>query len=215
MDTASLPPLNLFDAFASVALVATVLSACHRGLAREALHTVMFMIMVGVGLIFLKGQTMPKTPEELEKAVISAAFYLGAMYVLMWGAMKVVTPFILAPEHVHSFRSRFWAGALSILKLAICIFGLNLWFAIKSPDAHPLRLQTFPELVQESLLVQLSDRETDRLYRWLAEQKLLDYNKFMERPSNEAEKDKAGLSDMLFGVLGPVGETSPTSSTVQ
>lgn len=199
---ASLPPFNLFDALIIFAVFGTVLSACHRGLSREMLHTVMFAIMVGVGAVFMKNSGMPKSQEELTKFVISASFYLGAMYVLMWGGMKVLSPFILAPEHGLSFRSRFWAGALSIFKISSCIIGLNLWFAVHSPYAHPLRLEAFPQLVKDSLLVRLSDRQTDVFYRWLAENKVLDYNKFVEKPETPEEKDKSGLGSMLLGGSG-------------
>lgn len=195
---APLPPLNLLDAFIIVSLVGSVFSACHRGLAREVMHTIMFGIMVGVGILFLKDMDLPKSQEELTKLVISSAFYLGAMYVFMWGAMKLLAPFIMAPDHAFSIRSRFWAGALSIFKLSACILGLNLWFAVHSPDAHPLRLQAFPEMVRNSLVVQLSDKKTDELYRWLAEQKILDYNKFIDKPKTEQQQDSAGISKMLF-----------------
>lgn len=201
-----MPQPTLLDAFILLALVGSVLSACHRGLAREMLHTVMFGVMVVVGYFFLKDTEIPKTPPELAKVMISCSFYLAAMYVFMWGAMKVLSPLILS-HHIVGIRSRFWAGALSALKLAVSILGLNLWFAIQSPDAHPLRLEAFPLMVRESVLVQLSDRKTDEIYRWLASQNILDYNKFMEKPKTEAQQDQAGVGDILLGKALPAGAT--------
>jgi hypothetical protein len=139
--------------------------------------------------------------------LINIAFYLLAGYVLTWGMMKVLGPILLSEERVIGMRSRFWAGALAMLKIVGVILGMNLWFAIHSPDAHPLRLKALPSVLQESELIQLSDKTTDDIYRWLAQNKILDYNKYMEKPATPAAEEGHTLGDLM---KGPPGTVSPT-----
>ncbi|MBI1309366.1 MAG: hypothetical protein GC129_05935 [Proteobacteria bacterium] len=200
---------TLLDAFIALALVGSVLSACHRGLGREMLHTVMFAIMVTVGIFFMRDNPLPSTQAELARVAISASFYLVAVYVFMWGAMKLLAPLMINTHHPIGLRSRFWAGMLAVVKLLVTIFGLNLWYAVESPYAHPLRLDGFPQVVKDSMLVQLSDRETEHLYHWAARNNLLNYDKVLEKPQSETQKDEKSVEDM-FNVGGVLGASPST-----
>lgn len=188
---------NILDAFIIIAAIGTVLGACHRGLGREMLHTVLLAVMITLGAFFMSDTPLPTSPHELGKLAMSAGFYLIVMYGFMWGVMKLTSPLILRFEHV-GLRSRFWAGALAMVKLVVLVLGLNLWYAIKSPDAHPLRLQVLPGLVKDSMVVQISDRWTDDIYKWLAAEGMVaQYDKVLERPTTQQEMDMRDLDSAL------------------
>lgn len=188
---------NLVDALLALGILSSILSACFRGLSREMLHTVLFMVAVAAGYLFWRDTTLPTTQPEVAKMAVSGAFFLAAVYAMMWGGMKILAPLMIGGQHDLGLRSRFWAGALSMVKLAAAIIGLNLWFAVHSPDAHPLRLNSLPEMARDSMLIQLSDAVTEDVYRYLAQQNLLDYQKFTERPATQSEQDKANLETLL------------------
>jgi hypothetical protein len=201
---------TLIDAVILFALIGTVLSACHRGLAKEMLHTVMFALMVAVGIFFMRDDiAKAQTLEELSKVVITCAFYLGAIYVFMWGLMKVVAPLILSHELV-GVRSRFWAGALSLAKVLAVVLGLNLWFAVQSNYAHPARLAQFTPVIRDSVLINLSDKTTDDLYRWLASNDFLEYRKQVDAPPRTAEDEVIDSVGDIFMLQGePVAPSKP------
>lgn len=187
---------TLIDVAIGLAILGSVLSACHRGLGREMLHTVMFAIMVAFGYIMFRSQATGTSPDDMVFWLVNSMYYIITAYVLTWIMMKVLSPLIIGREMI-GMRSRFWAGVLSLAKLMVVVFGLNLWFAVHSPDVHPKRLNVLPPLLRESLLVQLSDKFTEDLYRWLAGKQILDYYKSIDRAPTEEEKRKAELENML------------------
>ncbi|NBX86744.1 MAG: hypothetical protein EBQ80_05910 [Proteobacteria bacterium] len=188
---------NLLDLLIVLGIFSAIISACFRGLSREMLHTVLFMVAVTAGYLFWRDTVMPTTQQEVAKMAVIGAFFLAAVYAFMWGGMKIVAPLVIGGQHDIGLRSRFWAGALSMVKLAVAIIGLNLWFAVHSPDAHPLRLNSLPELARDSMFVQLSDAVTEDVYRYLASQNILDYQKFTERPATQSAQDKAFLEGLV------------------
>lgn len=187
---------TLIDVAIMLALVGSVLGACHRGIGREMLHTVMFAILVAVGYVLFKNQTQAAGPNDVVFWLVNSTYYMITAYVLTWVGMKVLAPLIIGHEAV-GLRSRFWAGILCMAKLATVIFGLNLWFAINSPDVHPQRLNTLPALMRDSVLVQASDKFTEDLYKWLAGKQVLEYRKSLERQPTEDEQRKADMERLL------------------
>ena len=189
---------TLIDAIIGLAILGSVLSACHRGLGREMLHTVMFAIMVAIGYVLFRADVAQGATNDVVFWLMNTLYYLVTAYVLTWVMMKVLSPLIIGHEAI-GLRSRFWAGVMSLLKLGAVIFGLNLWFAVHSPDAHPKRLNVLPPLLRDSMMVQLSDKFTDDLYRWLATKNVLEYRKTIERSDTVEERRKSDF-EQLMGV---------------
>lgn len=77
------------------------------------------------------------------------------------------------------------------------VFGLNLWFAVHNEKVHPERLNDLPAILRDSVAVQLSDKFTEDLYRWLASRNILTYHKTLERAPTDEEKRKAELEELL------------------
>ncbi len=187
---------TLIDVAIMLALVGSVLGACHRGIGREMLHTVMFAILVAVGYVLFKNQTQAAGPNDVVFWLVNSTYYMITAYVLTWVGMKVLAPLIIGREGL-GLRSRFWAGILCMAKLATVILGLNLWFAVNSPDVHPQRLNSLPVLMRDSVFVQLSDKFTDDLYRLLASKQVIEYRKSIERQPTEEEQRKAEMERLL------------------
>lgn len=192
-------PFTLIDALIALGLIGSILGACHRGIGREMLHTVLFAILVAAGYVLFRNQAVAPDKSDVAFWVVNSTYYLMTAYVLTWVGMRILSPLMLAHEKV-GLRSRFWAGTLSIVKLATVIIGLNLWFAMHSPDAHPLRLASLPKVMQESLFVRVSDMWTERLYQWLASQQIVDYNKTVERARDAQKEAEQRRLDELRGV---------------
>jgi hypothetical protein len=197
--------VTLIDAAIGLALFASVLGACHRGMGREMLHTVLFAIAVAAGFVIFRNVPENATAADVSFWVINSSYYLITAYALTWLAMKLISPLILGREQI-GMRSRFWAGVLSIVKLGSVIFGLNLWFAVHSTEAHPLRLHALPAILRDSQLVRLSDSLTEDVYRWAAANNLLNYSKVVER----APESDSTPADPLDGLLSTSG-TIPAS----
>lgn len=187
---------TLIDVAIMLALVGSVLGACHRGIGREMLHTVMFAILVAVGYVLFKNQSEASSANDVVFWLVNSTYYMITAYVLTWVGMKVLAPLILGGESL-GLRSRFWAGVLCMAKLATVILGLNLWFAMNSPDVHPKRLNALPALMRDSVIVQLSDKFTDDLYRWLASKQMVEYRKSIDRKPTLDEERKADLERLL------------------
>lgn len=195
---ASLFPLTAMDwVFVAVGL-GVVYSACQRGLGRETLHSILFVLAMMGGIIFLQNQPKVETKEAAAHLLVNFSYYVVTVYVLMWAVLKFGAPLLL-DGHSPGFRSRFWGGVLAMAKLVGTMLCLNLWFAMNSPDAHPLRLNPLPAVLRDAKLIQLSDATTDEIYRWLAGKGWLDYLKYTERPLTEEEL-KAQRTKELFGL---------------
>jgi hypothetical protein len=166
--------LNLFDALFLIGGLFAILLGMMRGNGRETLHTFVFAAALGAGWLFLRSGAPPATPEELARLVISISFYCFAMYVFSWALMGLLAPFILDGNDV-GLRGRFWAGAQAMIKLVGIVLGVNLWYALQSAMPVWERLQPLPPLVRESVVVNLSDRLTEDLHRWLANNGLVTY----------------------------------------
>ena len=187
---------TLIDIAIALAILGSVLGACHRGLGREMLHTVMFGIMVTVGYVLFRSQSDAAGPNDVVFWLVNSMYYVITAYVLTWLGMKILSPLVLGFESV-GLRSRFWAGILSLVKLTVVLFGLNLWFAVHSPMVHPARLNTLPPLLRDSMLVQLSDKFTEDLYRWLASKNILEYHKNIDHQPTPQEMHDAELEKIL------------------
>lgn len=192
----SLPPLTLLDAAILLAALLSVLSACRRGIAREMLHTVLFGAMLLIGYLLLRGQPAPDQ-SNLAFWVANISYYVVTAYALTWLVLTVTSPLVMGPHEV-GYRSRFWAGALSLVKVAAMILGVNLWFAVHSPFAHPARLQSLPHVMQDSIVVQQSDALTEQIYLWLAGQGMLTYDKHVEYkpPERKPHEGEHSLFDL-------------------
>lgn len=200
---------TLIDVAIALAILGSVLGACHRGLGREMLHTVMFAIMVAIGYVLFRTQGETSAEHDVVFWLVNSMYYVITAYVLTWVGMKVLSPLVIGHENV-GLRSRFWAGMLSLTKLGFVLFGLNLWFAIHSPDVHPARLNTLPPILRDSMLVQLSDKFTEDLYKWMAGKNILDYHKSLERQPTEQEVRDAELERALGVSTTILNNPNPT-----
>lgn len=186
---------TLIDIAIGLALFGSMLAACHRGIGREMLHTVMFGILVVVGYVMFRTQAQESGPDDVIFWLVNSMYYLITAYVLTWAAMKVLSPLVIGHETI-GLRSRFWAGMLSLIKIGVVIMSLNLWFAVHSADAHPKRLNSLPPILRDSMLVQLSDKFTEDFHRWLASHNLLEYHKTLDRKPTPEEEREAELERM-------------------
>lgn len=166
--------INLFDSLFGLALVMGVLLGCLRGNGKETLHTFLFGLSLLAGWLFLRSGELPTTQAEIARLTVGIGFYAFAMYIFCWALMGVLAPFML-DSMPAGFRSRFWAGAQAILKLALIILGVNLWYATHSQTPVWERLQPLPPLLRDSTFISLSDRVTEDAHRWLAGQNFLTY----------------------------------------
>ncbi|RYG58818.1 MAG: hypothetical protein EON60_12230 [Alphaproteobacteria bacterium] len=188
---------TLIDVAIALAILGSVLGACHRGLAREMLHTVMFAILVVIGYVLIRNKAVQATSaDDVIFWLVNSMYYLITAYVLTWVAMKVLSPLVIGREAV-GMRSRLWAGILSLVKLASVVFGLNLWFAVNNTEAHPARLESLPNILRESALVHLSDRYTEDLHIWLAENNLIEYKKTTYRKEEPKDPRRKELEELL------------------
>lgn len=202
--------INLLDILIAVFALGAVLSACHRGLGREVLHTTLFLIVVGGAIFFLRETPIPQGQAELSRMTVSILFFLIAVYAFSWGAVKFVAPLIM-PREMRNVRSQFWAGALSAAKIAGMILGVNLWFALHSTEGSPLRLGAFPQMMQDSVFVRIADRTTDEVYRVLAEQKLVNPDDFNKKIANAYERDSAVLDSITSPTAPQVPDYEPSA----
>ncbi len=192
-----MPTPTLIDVAIAFAILGSVLGACHRGLGREMLHTVLFAILVTIGYVLFRTQAAQSaSPDDVIFWLMNSLYYVITAYVLTWVGMKVLSPLVLGRESV-GLRSRFWAGILSLAKLLTVVFGVNLWFAVHSQHVHPDRLESLPPLLQESMLVRTSDRFTEDLYKWLASKNILEYYKTLDRKPATDDARKRELEQFL------------------
>lgn len=92
---------TLIDVAIGLAILTSVLGACHRGLGREMLHTVMFAIMVAVGYVLFRTQAAQAVgPNDVVFWLVNSMYYVVTAYVLTWVFMKVLSPLVLGRENV-------------------------------------------------------------------------------------------------------------------
>ncbi len=187
---------TLLDVAIGLFLILNILGACHRGLGREMLHTFIFVLLVVFGYVMFRSSTPMETAQQISFWVVNSSYYLITAYVLTWVGIKVLSPIILGPQSV-GLRSRFWAGALSIAKLATVILGLNLWFAMHSQHPHPKRLEALPPIMQSSVAIHISDKLTEDLYHWLAANNVVEYKKNLYRKPTPEEEQEKRLEEQL------------------
>ncbi len=188
--------ITLLDVAIGLFLLFNILGACHRGLSREMLHTTFFGLLVLVGYVLFRTAGPVESENQTVFWVVNSSYYLVTAYVLTWVGIKVFGPLIMGPENV-GLRSRFWAGVVSIVKLSAVILGINLWFAMNSENPHPQRLQSLPPIMQSSAAIQVSDILTERLYRWLAANNIVTYEKNIYRKPTPEEQRQRELEQEL------------------
>lgn len=171
---------NMFDLLLIAIALASGLSACHRGLGRETLHTFLFAATAIAGWLFLIDREPPGTKEEVAYVLVNLGYYTLTAYLLTWALLKFGAPLIMAEEEA-GIRSKFWAGIMAFAKIGCTLLALNLWFAVYSLDAYPMRQQVLPRVLQESVILRLSDDVTEKIYKFLASKGILEYQKYLMR----------------------------------
>lgn len=184
--------MNFIDIVSVIFILGAVLSACHRGLGREVLHTTLYLVVGGGCVLFLNNTPIPQTQPEVSKMALSILFFLMAMYAFTWGAVKFIAPLIM-PSEVRNVRSQFWAGALSALKIVIMILSVNMWYAQHSVEGGQARLTYLPQMMQQSVFVHIADRATDDVYRVLAQQNILNPEEYNKKIASHGTRDDAVL----------------------
>lgn len=188
---------NLFDIAIALAFTASIFSACHRGVAKEVLHTFLFGLAAVAGFFFFLNKQVPADKDALVGLLINLGYYLLTVYLLTWAALRFGAPLFL-DGHAHlTFRSRFWAGIITMAKLLTVCLALNLWYAVKSPDPHPQRLEALPMILRHSALIFLSDEVTEKIYKDLASMGYLEYSKYIERPDTLEEQQGREVERLL------------------
>lgn len=198
--------LLAFDWLVIVTLLGATFAACGRGLGKETLHTLLYLGTLVAGYLYLSAQTAPIDAAATATMLVNLGYYVGTVYILTWVVMRVGAPLILDGGPLGT-RSRFWAGMLCLIKLIATILGLNLWLAVHSPDAHPLRLNQLPPFLRDSTIVQLSDAVTEDIYQWTASKGWLDYHKFTKRSLTPEEE--ATRQNMETLGITPMKENTP------
>lgn len=153
--------LNGFDITFLIASALAVVLACRRGLGGELLHTLIFLMAMVGGTIFM-AQTNPHAGEANESTQaaflsINLAYYALAAFLATSVLLKVLSPLMMKTITDVGLRSRLWAGLICTTKIIATSIFLLLWYAIHAPEPHPTRLLALPNLLQNSYLVQLAD----------------------------------------------------------
>jgi hypothetical protein len=199
LDPATWPQLNLLDAGLLLLMLAAILGAIGRGLAKEMLHTVFLAAAITAAWLYTRNDALPATQPELARLLVPMLGFVLAAYAFMWAVVRFGSVLIINTDHAPDARSRFWAGALALTKVLTLMLGLNLWFAVKSPYGPPLRLASVPTIMQQSRVVNISDHLTERLYRFLAQEGFLTYQKIVEEaPQPAAAKPDDRIPETIF-----------------
>lgn len=187
--------LNLFDLLFIAFTGLSVLTACWRGLGKEMLHTLLFAATLAGAYFFFQTQEISDTTSVV-KMLLNFGYFAISSYFITWAVMKFVAPVFLDGRQA-GIRGRFWAGGLALFKVLALALGLNLWYAVHSIDAHPMRLNPLPQVMRESVLVQLSDSTTEEIYKQLAAKGWLSYEKYTHRPATKKEEAWQENKEML------------------
>jgi len=199
LDPATWPQLSLLDAGLLLLMLAAILGAIGRGLAKEMLHTVFLAAAITAAWLYTRHDAMPTAQPELAKLLVPMLGFILAAYAFLWAVVRFGSLLIINTDHAPDARSRFWAGALALTKVLALMLGLNLWFAVKSPLGPPLRLASLPTIMQQSKVVNISDHLTERLYRYLAQEGFLTYEKtFEEAPQPASAKPDDRIPETIF-----------------
>lgn len=170
--------LNGFDIAFLVASALAIVLACKRGLSQETMHTLVFLIAMVAGTIFM-AQTNPSTPQGAESTqaaflAVNLAYFALAAFLASSVLLRIFTPLLMKSFSDVGMRSRLWAGILCTVKILATGIFLNLWYAIHAPEPHPTRLLALPEMLQNSQLVQLADGGwTQSVHFYLADKGVL------------------------------------------
>lgn len=153
--------LNGFDIAFLIAAGLAVVVACKRGLAQETLHTLIFLLAMVAGTIFM-AQTNPATPEGAESTqaaflAVNLSYFALAAFLATSVLLRIFSPVLMKGISDVGMRSRLWAGILCTTKIVATGLFLNLWYAVHAPEPHPQRLLSLPGLLHNSYLVQLAD----------------------------------------------------------
>jgi hypothetical protein len=199
LDPATWPQLSLLDAGLLLLMLAAILGAIGRGLAKEMLHTVFLAATITAAWLYTRNNGLPTTQPELVKLLVPMLGFILAAYAFLWAVVRFGSLLIINTDHAPDARSRFWAGALALTKVLALMLGLNLWFAVKSPLGPPLRLASLPAIMQQSKVVNISDHLTERLYRYLAQEGFLTYEKTVEEaPQPASAKPDDRIPETIF-----------------
>ena len=199
LDPATWPQLSLLDAGLLLLMLAAILGAIGRGLAKEMLHTVFLAATITAAWLYTRNDGLPTTQPEFAKLLVPMLGFILAAYAFLWVVVRFGSLLIINTDHVPDARSRFWAGALALTKVLTLMLGLNLWFAVKSPHGPPLRLASVPTIMQQSKVVNISDHLTERLYRYLAQEGFLTYEKTVEEaPQPASAKPDDRIPETIF-----------------
>lgn len=199
LDPATWPQLSLLDAGLLLLMLAAILGAIGRGLAKEMLHTVFLAATITAAWLYTRNDGLPTTQPELVKLLLPMLGLILAAYAFLWAVVRFGSLLIINTDHAPDARSRFWAGALALTKVLALMLGLNLWFAVKSPLGPPLRLASLPTIMQQSKVVNISDHLTERLYRYLAQEGFLTYKKTVEEaPQPGSAKPDDRIPETIF-----------------
>ena len=199
LDPATWPQLSLLDAGLLLLMLAAILGAIGRGLAKEMLHTIFLAAAITAAWLYTRHDTIPTTQPELAKLLVPMLGFILAAYAFLWAVVRFGSLLIINTDHAPDARSRFWAGALALTKVLTLMLGLNLWFAVKSPHGPPLRLASLPTIMQQSKVVNISDHLTERLYRYLAQEGFLTYEKTVEEaPQPASAKPDDRIPETIF-----------------
>jgi hypothetical protein len=202
--------INLFDSLFGISLVFAIFLGMLRGNGRETLHTFLFGLAMLAGWLFLRSGDLPSTQEDLARLVVSIGFYAMAMYIFCWALMGVLAPFMLDSGVTAGIRSRFWAGAQALVKLALVVLGVNLWYAAYSVLPVWERLQPLPPLLRDSTFIAVSDKVTDDTHRWLASQRFMGYQ--YDSNTIPAPTNLTPLEPMVEAAPAPTEAPMPTEA---
>lgn len=171
--------LNGFDIAFLIATALAVVLACKRGLAGEALHTLIFLMAMVGGTIFMAQTNPTPTPQAAESTQaaflsINLAYYALAAFLATSVLLRILSPLMMKTISDVGLRSRLWAGLICTTKILATSIFLLLWYAIHAPEPHPTRLLALPNILQNSYLVQLADGGwTQTTHFYLAEKGVL------------------------------------------
>jgi hypothetical protein len=206
---------NVFDFILLLILGGTVLGACNRGLGVEVFHSIVFGVLIFAGGMVFRIPAGLLTPEASADWLMKMSYFFITAYLLTWGIMHSFGHiFIGHPHGLPLFRSRFWAGVLSMAKLALILFGMAVWFSVHNPLPTPQRLGTLPSFVRNSAMVALIDRQADGVAAWVVGHGLMQAVEKPELPAQPAGAQPAA-AQLEVSATVPAEQTAPDLSATE
>lgn len=148
---------NLFDGLFLGITALLVVTACRRGLALEALHTLIYLVAAVAGFVFMH-QTNPQTdPYNTVFLTVNLCYFMLAAYLLTSVVLRAVGGMMMKTPGPTGLRGRLFAGLLALTKIVGTALLVHVWFIANSAEAHPERLAPLPDLLRNSELVRRSD----------------------------------------------------------